>query len=692
MKIVHLVQNFPPEFQGGTEVYLLALCRLQGRAGHEVTVICGSEILAWKDRLVEENHAGQRVLRFFRAPRGEAYSADYYLERFEGLFLDFLHAEKPDLMHLHHWLNLGNELLNTAAWAGVPSVMTLHDLYPLCPRFFMTKPKGGPCGPDPVSIEDCLACGLPDYAGTYKRLEGEFRIRRQSMQEEFAAASRIIVPSRSHGEPYLRSGLLTPGRMTVLHHGLVREVPEPVWKPNVDKPLRLVTWGNLVKAKGIHTLVDAFRRVSREREGRFELHIFGRILVEEYESSLREAAAGLPVRFHGDFSRMTLAEMGVGKDLAIFPSLARESYSMVLDEAMALGLPVVVSDAGALPERVGEGGRIFPAGDADALAEVLLELEAERGALETMARTVRKLTWTLADSHRQLEDIYKKVREKGPSPVPRRAMLRRTAFLKGEIHQLDAKQACLEGAHLHFSRFREFVPLRDFSTLPGGNVVVLSPHPDDETIGCGGAMALHAQRGDRVTVVHLTDGSGGGDFKDLARIRKEEVGKACDVLGVERFLSLDFKDGHLLPDQDTATKVLEILRSIKPRVVYAPSAFEIHLDHIATLFLALHCLEQTTDPFTLLLYEVNEVMVPGFLIDITSVAEKKDRALACFESQISLNDVRTKAMAGSKWRTANVDLLSVTHAEAFIETEAYHLRGLIARCRGLVRFIGKKQG
>ncbi|MHC4944096.1 MAG: PIG-L family deacetylase [Planctomycetota bacterium] len=689
MKITHFVHNFPPEFRGGTEVYLKGLCLLQKEVGHNVTVIAGSERRDWRDDFALELCDGLAVLRFFRMPQGEDYSVDFHIERFENLLLDYIERERPDVVHLHHWMNLGNEILRAAAGAGVPSVLTLHDLYPLCPRFFMTRPGGEACGPEPVPPEDCLDCMTPDYEGTLRSMEGELRIRRDCFQAEFAAVNRVVVPSKSHVIPYLKSGLLGEGGYEVLHHGLVQSVPEPVWTPNADGPLRLVTWGNLVRAKGVHTLIEALRHAHAEREGLFELHLYGQIIDDRYEEELKDGARGLPVVFHGDFSHLTPTELGRDKDLAVFPSLARESYSMVLDEAVALGLPVVVSDAGALPERAGDGGEVFPAGDAAALGKVLLDLEGERSRLEAFSQAIRKRTWTLKDNCRRLEALYREAMEEGARRVPARAHLRRSALLKGEIAMIRHEHAKQYGSFLRFSRFREFVPLRDFAEVPGKDVLVLAPHPDDEVIGCGGAIALHTDRGDRVMVVHLTDGAGGGALRNLSEIRKEEARAAGGILGVQEFLALDFPDGRLLPDAAAVERIRQIVLDHRPSVVYAPSSFEIHPDHIAALFIALHLLEHGEASFSLLLYEVNEVMVPGFLLDISSVASKKDEALACFESQIKLNDVRTKSMAGARWRTANVDLPEVTHAEAYIEANRDNLRGLIARTKELVKFIGE---
>ena len=66
-------------------------------------------------------------------------------------------------------------------------------------------------------------------------------------------------------------------------------------------------------------------------------------------------------------------------------------------------------------------------------------------------------------------------------------------------------------------------------------VLVIAPHPDDESIGCGGTVALHVQRGDTVNVVFLTSGELG--LKQFPRekvwkIREAEADAACKVLGV----------------------------------------------------------------------------------------------------------------------------------------------------------------
>src|SRR5436190_1130121 len=58
-------------------------------------------------------------------------------------------------------------------------------------------------------------------------------------------------------------------------------------------------------------------------------------------------------------------------------------------------------------------------------------------------------------------------------------------------------------------------------------VIILAPHPDDETVSCGGALQAHLEHGDQVSIIVLTDGSASSkQIEDLVKIRENEVKKA----------------------------------------------------------------------------------------------------------------------------------------------------------------------
>ena len=119
------------------------------------------------------------------------------------------------------------------------------------------------------------------------------------------------------------------------------------------------------------------------------------------------------------------------------------------------------------------------------------------------------------------------------------------------------------------------------------NVLVIAPHPDDESIGCGGAVALHAERGDRITPVFLTSGELG--LKQLTpqkarRIREAEGRSACEVLGMDKPKFLRLSDWMMGDNIDlAAAKLAPLLRQFAPRLIYLPHPKEWHPDHKASL-------------------------------------------------------------------------------------------------------------
>jgi LmbE family N-acetylglucosaminyl deacetylase len=119
--------------------------------------------------------------------------------------------------------------------------------------------------------------------------------------------------------------------------------------------------------------------------------------------------------------------------------------------------------------------------------------------------------------------------------------------------------------------------------------LVLSPHQDDETIGCGLLMAEKAKRGIPVAVAVATDGRAGWfsattrpDPDDIAEIRHREWHQALDALGValaDRF-ELAFPDGELSDHEDELTeKIGDLFRSVRPSQVFVTTSGDPHPDH-----------------------------------------------------------------------------------------------------------------
>lgn len=127
---------------------------------------------------------------------------------------------------------------------------------------------------------------------------------------------------------------------------------------------------------------------------------------------------------------------------------------------------------------------------------------------------------------------------------------------------------------------------------PGsGKAIVFAPHPDDETIGCGGTVLRKAALGSEIFIVYMTDGSmshqGEGQISPqaLAEIRRTEALSACARLGIDAQCVefLGYRDGQLVESRDEAkARVEQILAAVRPQEVFIPYRKDRHRDHIAT--------------------------------------------------------------------------------------------------------------
>lgn len=235
---------------------------------------------------------------------------------------------------------------------------------------------------------------------------------------------------------------------------------------------------------------------------------------------------------------------------------------------------------------------------------------------------------------------------------------------------------------------------------PGGEkVVVLAPHMDDETIGCGGTLALHVRAGAEVAAVFLTDGRHGTsslaglsgearrrEEQALVARRKDEARAALAKLGVADVLFLDVEDGTLAASTEVVRRLRQALERLRPEIVYVPSFLEEHPDHRAASRVLVEAARGSRLRFDCFAYEVWTPLFPNCLVRIDDVTPTKEAALREYETQLAQFDYVRTALALNAFRSIGFTNGYGRFAEAFAVTPVEEYRRLFeAYSAGAIR-------
>jgi LmbE family N-acetylglucosaminyl deacetylase len=189
----------------------------------------------------------------------------------------------------------------------------------------------------------------------------------------------------------------------------------------------------------------------------------------------------------------------------------------------------------------------------------------------------------------------------------------------------------------------------------GSAVLVVAPHPDDESLGCGGLIAALRERGVAVDVVIVTDGSGSHPNSSaytpgrLAELRRREAIAALAILGVaEGRVSWCSLRDRFVPTEGSAgfeaalAQARDLLWRVRPETLVIPSAKDAHGDHQATALIWRRVIRDASDRPRVLEYIVwpaadRETRSGRALrLDICAVLPVKCRAIAAHRSQLGL--------------------------------------------------------
>jgi LmbE family N-acetylglucosaminyl deacetylase len=184
------------------------------------------------------------------------------------------------------------------------------------------------------------------------------------------------------------------------------------------------------------------------------------------------------------------------------------------------------------------------------------------------------------------------------------------------------------------------------------NLLIIAPHPDDETFGCGGLITQKIQNGANVSILFLTNGEKSLQSvpeAKLKQMRRESAISAAKLFGVSKrnIHWMDLPDGAIsrlgIPAFDDARdNLLKIIQTLEVEEVYATHYLDGWSDHIAAYELALEALKKSGQEIDLYLYWVwawyylgikQIVSLPWnriFLLPIQSVFDKKQKALQAY--------------------------------------------------------------
>jgi LmbE family N-acetylglucosaminyl deacetylase len=165
----------------------------------------------------------------------------------------------------------------------------------------------------------------------------------------------------------------------------------------------------------------------------------------------------------------------------------------------------------------------------------------------------------------------------------------------------------------------------------------------------------------------MTDGSLWGEpppGMGVVEAREAETRTAAQVLGCAEPLFARHPDRHLPTGSALVAEIVAQVRASGADTVFAPSLWEVHPDHRVLAQAAIDAIQALGEGHTLVQYEVGVPLLPNVLVDITPVLGRKQRAMACFASQLAMQAYDRHVNALNVFRTYTLPA-SVLAAEGF---------------------------
>jgi len=405
MKILQVVHGFPPKQRAGTEIYTYYLSKELAKR-HEVHVFYPTLENVKEPILVSFNRE-DFILHELKFPNNNKirrflsrlfFENTYINKEIENLFRTLVTNIRPDVIHFEHLIGLSATLIEVAKAFNIPSVLTLHDYWFMCPNIHLLKYDYTICeGPEPNECSECwikkqskaISRTLDRYSIpkslTKKPLQfilrafyppEKFKERENYMKSLLLKVDRIIAPSKFLRNLFVEYGV-PEDKMIYSENGYDLSIFKGFKKKKKDTDKIIFGFaGGVSRHKGIHVLVDAFMNVPEEKA---DLRIYGNYnpKSEYVRKILTKAKRKKNIKFMGGFEdvREPYSEI----DVLVVPSICHEAGGpLVVREALATKTPVIASRIGSIPELIIDninGLLVVPNNPKDLYEKIMLIIE-----------------------------------------------------------------------------------------------------------------------------------------------------------------------------------------------------------------------------------------------------------------------------------------------------------------------------
>ena len=181
------------------------------------------------------------------------------------------------------------------------------------------------------------------------------------------------------------------------------------------------------------------------------------------------------------------------------------------------------------------------------------------------------------------------------------------------------------------------------------SVIVIAPHPDDETLGCGGTLLRHRDKGDRIHWLIATAVTGeGGYSQEAINKRTQEVQSVATAYGFDSVHTLGFPCAALdqVPFGKIVNSIGAVFKEVSPNVVYLPYRSDVHTDHRIVFDAVVSCTKWFRYAFVekVLAYETlsetgfgldpdSRGFQPNLFVNIASYLDRKTEIFSLFEGE-----------------------------------------------------------